>query len=59
MRRRRRQTLFIRSPHFCHDAAVAASIDNVFSDGVGDELATLVGSATSGYTATLTIAISI
>jgi hypothetical protein len=33
--------------------------DNVFSDGVADELATVGGSPASGYTATLTIAISV
>jgi protocatechuate 3,4-dioxygenase beta subunit len=33
--------------------------DNVFSDGVGDELATVMGSPASGYTATLTIGISV
>ena len=32
--------------------------DNVFSDGVNDELATVTGSPASGYTATLTIGIS-
>jgi protocatechuate 3,4-dioxygenase beta subunit len=33
--------------------------DNVFSDGTNDELAALVGDTTNGYTATLTIGISI
>ena len=33
--------------------------DNVFSDGVNDELATVSGSPASGYTATLTIGISV
>ena len=33
--------------------------DNVFSDGTQSELATLSGDATSGYTATLTIGVSI
>jgi protocatechuate 3,4-dioxygenase beta subunit len=33
--------------------------DNVFSDGTQNELATLTGDATSGYTATLTIGIAI
>ena len=33
--------------------------DNVFSDGTQNELATLAGDATSGYTATLTIGVSV
>lgn len=33
--------------------------DNVFSDGVQDELATLAGDTTSGYTATITIGVSV
>lgn len=33
--------------------------DNVFSDGVNDELATVMGSPSSGYTASLTIGISV
>jgi protocatechuate 3,4-dioxygenase beta subunit len=33
--------------------------DNVFSDGVNDELATVSGSAASGLTATLTIGVSV
>ena len=33
--------------------------DNVFADGTGDELASLVGDTSSGYTATLTIGISV
>ena len=33
--------------------------DNVFSDGVQDELATLSGDTASGYTATLTIGVSV
>ena len=35
------------------------SSDNVFSDGTDHELATLSGDTTSGYTATLTIGISV
>src|SRR5438093_7679315 len=33
--------------------------DNVFSDGVQDEMATVAGDTTSGYTATLTIGVSV
>ena len=33
--------------------------DNVFSDGTQSELATLSGDTTSGYTATLTIGVSV
>jgi protocatechuate 3,4-dioxygenase beta subunit len=33
--------------------------DNVFSDGVQDEMATLSGDATSGYTGTITIGVSV
>lgn len=33
--------------------------DNVFSDGVQDEMATLTGDPTSGYSATLTIGVSV
>ena len=33
--------------------------DNVFSDGVQDELAALAGDTTSGYTATITIGVSV
>ncbi len=33
--------------------------DNVFADGVQNELASLVGSPTSGYTATLTVGVSV
>ncbi len=33
--------------------------DNVFSDGTTNELATLTGNTTSGYTATLTIGIAV
>jgi protocatechuate 3,4-dioxygenase beta subunit len=33
--------------------------DNVFSDGVQNELATVVGSPTSGYTATFTVGVSV
>lgn len=33
--------------------------DNVFSDGIATELATVVGSVAAGYTATLTIGISV
>ena len=32
--------------------------DNVFSDGVQDEMATLTGDPTTGYTATITIGVS-
>jgi protocatechuate 3,4-dioxygenase beta subunit len=35
------------------------SRDNVFSDGVNDELATVTGSVNAGYTATLTIGVSV
>ena len=35
------------------------SSDNVFSDGTTNELATLTGNSTSGYTATLTIGIAV
>jgi len=35
------------------------SSDNVFSDGTTNELATLTGNTTSGYTATLTIGIAV
>jgi protocatechuate 3,4-dioxygenase beta subunit len=33
--------------------------DNVFSDGTTNEMATLTGSATAGYTATLTIGVTV
>jgi hypothetical protein len=33
--------------------------DNVFSDGVADELANVAGSPDSGYLATLTIGVSV
>jgi protocatechuate 3,4-dioxygenase beta subunit len=35
------------------------SSDNVFSDGTTNELATLTGNTTSGYTATLTIGVAV
>ncbi len=39
--------------------ATTNSRDNVFSDGTASELATLSGNTTSGYTATLTVGVSI
>ena len=36
---------------------VSLATDNVFSDGASLELATMTGSAGSGYTATLTVAV--
>jgi hypothetical protein len=33
--------------------------DGVFSDGVQDEMATVAGDTTNGYTATLTIGVSV
>ena len=33
--------------------------DNVFSDGTSTEMATLVGDTTSGYTATITLGVSV
>lgn len=39
-------------------ARISFATDNVFSDGVSLQLATVTGDATNGYTATLTVAIS-
>jgi protocatechuate 3,4-dioxygenase beta subunit len=39
--------------------SISNARDNVFADGVADELATVGGSPTSGYTAALTIGVSV
>jgi protocatechuate 3,4-dioxygenase beta subunit len=40
-------------------ASISFATDNVFSDGTGTEMTTLTGNATDGYTATITVGVSV